>query len=129
MMCGCENALLMRVYETGFALDDVTLYLDTHPTDSDALNYYKYAKKLNEDAVKAYEEVYGPLMINRVTADSWDWVENPWANGMGESIMWRYEKRLQYPVNISTPNPKMAAFIISQYGLVRTGNPLPRSAT
>lgn len=30
--------------------------------------------------------------------------------------MWRYEKRLQYPVNISTPNPKMAAFIISQYG-------------
>lgn len=52
-MCGCENALLMRVYETGFALDDVTLYLDTHPTDSDALNYYKYAKKLNEDAVKA----------------------------------------------------------------------------
>ena len=30
--------------------------------------------------------------------------------------MWRYEKRLQYPVNISTPNPKMALFIISQYG-------------
>lgn len=30
--------------------------------------------------------------------------------------MWRYEKRLQYPVNISTPNPKMAQFIISQYG-------------
>lgn len=30
--------------------------------------------------------------------------------------MWRYEKRLQYPVNISTPNPKMASFIISQYG-------------
>lgn len=30
--------------------------------------------------------------------------------------MWRYEKRLQYPVNISQPNPKMAQFIISQYG-------------
>ena len=78
MMCGCGNELLMRVYETGFALDDVTLYLDTHPTDYDAMNYYKYAKKLNEDAVKAYEEVYGPLMINRVAADNWVWVENPW---------------------------------------------------
>ncbi len=30
--------------------------------------------------------------------------------------MWRYEKRLQYPVNIKTPNPKMAMFIMSQYG-------------
>lgn len=30
--------------------------------------------------------------------------------------MWRYEKRLQYPVNISQPNPKMAQFIMSQYG-------------
>ena len=30
--------------------------------------------------------------------------------------MWKYEKRLQYPVNISQPNPKMAQFIISQYG-------------
>ena len=30
--------------------------------------------------------------------------------------MWNYEKRLQYPVNIKEPNPKMAQFIISQYG-------------
>lgn len=30
--------------------------------------------------------------------------------------MWRYEKRLQYPVNIKTPNPKIAQYIMSQYG-------------
>lgn len=30
--------------------------------------------------------------------------------------MWRYEKRLQYPVNITQPNPQMALFIMSQYG-------------
>ena len=30
--------------------------------------------------------------------------------------MWNYEKRLQYPVNIKEPNPKMAQFIISQDG-------------
>lgn len=30
--------------------------------------------------------------------------------------MWLYEKRLQYPVNIKTPNAKMAQFIMSQYG-------------
>lgn len=30
--------------------------------------------------------------------------------------MWIYEKRLQYPVNITTPNAKAAKIIISQYG-------------
>lgn len=30
--------------------------------------------------------------------------------------MWNYEKRLQYPIQISTPNAKLAQFIASQYG-------------
>ena len=30
--------------------------------------------------------------------------------------MWNYVKRLQYPVNIKNPNPKMAQLIISQFG-------------
>lgn len=30
--------------------------------------------------------------------------------------MWIYEKRLEYPVKITNPNPQMASFIISQYG-------------
>lgn len=30
--------------------------------------------------------------------------------------MWNYEKRLQYPIKITTPNAKLASFIASQYG-------------
>jgi len=30
--------------------------------------------------------------------------------------MWNYEKRLQYPVNIATPNAKIAQVILTQYG-------------
>lgn len=30
--------------------------------------------------------------------------------------MWRYEKRLQYPVKITQSNPKLAQYIMSQYG-------------
>ena len=30
--------------------------------------------------------------------------------------MFSYEKKLQYPVKIAKPNPKLAALIISQYG-------------
>lgn len=77
-MFGCENALLKRVYETGFALDDAVLYLDSHPTDREAINYFQYARKLNQEAVKAYEASYGPLMADHVTGDCWNWIDNPW---------------------------------------------------
>ena len=30
--------------------------------------------------------------------------------------MFSYEKKLQYPVNIKNPNPKLAQIIITQYG-------------
>jgi len=30
--------------------------------------------------------------------------------------MFSYEKKLQYPVKIANPNPKLASMIISQYG-------------
>ena len=30
--------------------------------------------------------------------------------------MFVYEKKLEYPVKVATPNPKLAAVIISQYG-------------
>ena len=30
--------------------------------------------------------------------------------------MWIYEKKLQYPIKIKNPNPKLAQIIISQYG-------------
>ena len=30
--------------------------------------------------------------------------------------MWKYEKKLQYPINIKNTNPELAKFIISQYG-------------
>lgn len=30
--------------------------------------------------------------------------------------MFIYQKKLQYPINIRRPNPKLASVIISQYG-------------
>ena len=30
--------------------------------------------------------------------------------------MWLYEKKLEYPVRIKNPNPKMAKLIVTQYG-------------
>ncbi len=30
--------------------------------------------------------------------------------------MWNYEKRLEYPINIKNPDPKLAQLIITQFG-------------
>ena len=30
--------------------------------------------------------------------------------------MWNYEKRLQYPINIKNPDPRLAQLIITQFG-------------
>lgn len=72
------SALLRKVYEASFAVDDVILYLDTHPDDQDALNYYQYVSELRKQAMDAYEAQCGPLMIDEVRSDNyWTWVNNP----------------------------------------------------
>ena len=42
--------------------------------------------------------------------------------------MWAYEKKLEYPVKICNPNPKLAKLIITQYGGA-DGNCLSKSIT
>ena len=78
MACNNRDQLLMRVYETGFALDDILLYLDTHPSDQEDMNYYHYVNQQNQEAVRAYEQLYGPLMFNQVSGNEWSWVRSPW---------------------------------------------------
>ena len=37
--------------------------------------------------------------------------------------MWIYEKKLQFPVKIARPNPRLAKVIITQYGGADTNRP------
>ena len=37
-------------------------------------------------------------------------------NGHGKINMWKYEKRLQYPVNIKKKDLRMAKYLVTQYG-------------
>ena len=67
------------IQEVSFAIDDVVLYLDTHPYDEEALKYYKKYKKLYHEASEEYTQCYGPLQTSNVIADDrWTWVEGPW---------------------------------------------------
>ncbi len=74
----CERREMMdqiRAYE--FAINELALYLDTHPEDQKALCLHrKYCKELKELKEK-YQKVYGPLTIN-YPCNKWRWLEEPW---------------------------------------------------
>ena len=69
----------MDVYELGFALLETALFLDTHPDNREALEYYCQIKHRYAQAVEEYERTSAPLTIDRVNSDNyWMWVKTPW---------------------------------------------------
>jgi len=74
-----RKTLLRQVQMTSFTLDDIILYLDTHPTDHCALAYYQKQRKAMEQAVEDYTGQFGPLKAKKSEATkTWDWIEGPW---------------------------------------------------
>ena len=73
-----REQLLNMVNEVSFAVDDIKLYLDTHPTDAHALAALKNALAERKAAVAAYEEAHGALTHDGLLASmDYDWVERP----------------------------------------------------
>ena len=46
----CRKDLLERINAVSFAVDDVKLYLDTHPEDMEALVYFQEYSKMKDNA-------------------------------------------------------------------------------
>lgn len=79
MMMNERAMMLKKVQAACFALEDIKLFLDTHPTDRSALECYAKYQKIYEMLVNEFEEKYGALNAERVdTRKGWTWVENPW---------------------------------------------------
>ena len=74
-----RSQLLSWITMLGFCADDMMLYLDTHPTDSDALDYYEQCMQLYNSARDSYEQAYGPLTKNAAgeRKGRWDWGNQP----------------------------------------------------
>ena len=46
-----RNRLLKQIQMTEFAIGDVALFLDSHPTNKNALTYYEKQRSLHQEAV------------------------------------------------------------------------------
>ena len=76
-----REQLLNTINEVSFAVDDIKLYLDTHPEDEKALEFFKEKVMVRNEALKEYGAQYGPLTIDTgddACSRQWDWVLEPW---------------------------------------------------
>ena len=73
-----RRGLMQNIYELGFVLTELNLYLDTHPDDLEAIEYYAQIKDKYCDYMTQYADYYGPLDKLHISNDNyWMWVATP----------------------------------------------------
>ncbi|MEA5135675.1 MAG: spore coat protein CotJB [Candidatus Fimivivens sp.] len=75
-----KNQAMQQLAQTGFAVHEAVLYLDTHPNDQNALEYYRRKQQQFTQSSENYQKVVGPINAGMVDTNSgsWQWVETPW---------------------------------------------------
>lgn len=65
-----RHELLTQINETSFVVNDLTLYLDTHPTDEQALDQFAEAHQKRRTLLEEYQQKFEPLTIDCLRFDS-----------------------------------------------------------
>lgn len=75
-----EN-LLAWIDQVSFAVNEMNLYLDTHPEDEEAMAFFREKLKMRREALETYARYFGPLTIDTANDNmsrSFEWVQQPW---------------------------------------------------
>lgn len=72
-----RQELLRKLSAAQFAMWELHLYLDTHPTDSQAMSLFRKYEKRATELKKEYENRFGPLTF-RAGEKAAQWLEEPW---------------------------------------------------
>ena len=72
------NTALSELMALDFAIDELGLYLTTHPNDQQALELYWSYIRLGREGRAKYEEANGPLLQTDITEGSFRWLDDPW---------------------------------------------------
>lgn len=75
---------LTELQTMAFVIQELALYLDTHPEDLDAVQMYTQYQRLYNEGRDAYEKMCGPLNHMSVSEGRYRWLEEPWP--------WEYAK-------------------------------------
>ena len=71
--------LLEQLQAVDFVLVELTLYLDTHNEDPEAIKQFNHSLRTKK-IKKAFESKYGPLLQfgNSYSGYPWNWDDSPW---------------------------------------------------
>lgn len=67
-----------------FVVVELTEYLDTHPNDTEALEYFRHYSKIRNRMVEEFSQKYFPLTANYANCSTeWTWgaAPLPWEGG------------------------------------------------
>ncbi|MBV7507166.1 spore coat protein CotJB [Bacillus sp. sid0103] len=72
--------LMEQLQAVDFVLVELTLYLDTHNHDLEAINQFNHYAKERKRLKKAFESQFGPLQQygNSYSGYPWNWDDSPW---------------------------------------------------
>ncbi|WP_238378779.1 spore coat protein CotJB [Halalkalibacillus sediminis] len=72
--------MMEKIQAIDFTLVELTLYLDTHPEDSYALEQFNSFAELSHQHKRQFEEKFGPLMQfgRSFVWNEWSWNSPPW---------------------------------------------------
>ncbi|UQD53097.1 spore coat protein CotJB [Bacillus methanolicus] len=72
--------LLEEIQAIDFVLVELTLYLDTHPDDYQAMQQFNQYAQYSKQLKQAFEAKFGPLQQfgNSFTDAKWSWGTTPW---------------------------------------------------
>lgn len=76
-----QKELLCRIDEVSFAVYDMLLYLNTHPSDQRALEDTRKLVEERRLLLETCARFFGPLTVDSTAdscSDSWAWVMQPW---------------------------------------------------
>lgn len=82
-----QEKMLHDISVLSFVVVDLTLYLDTHPNDKEAMEYFNHYNNLYNRLSKEYAKRYEPLTIATIDLDDcnkvWKWGLSPmpWEGG------------------------------------------------
>ncbi|MDE7016152.1 MAG: spore coat protein CotJB [Lachnospiraceae bacterium] len=81
-----QARLLHQIDLISFVIVEMNLYLDTHPDDSEAVEYLKHYAHMKNQAMREYASKYEPLTVDTANASSakeWVWATSPmpWEGG------------------------------------------------
>ena len=76
-----KHQLMKLINEVSFAIDDIVLFLDTHPEDQKALDYFTHLSDKRKMLISIYSSKYAPLTLDSYDSKDtacWDWIMKPW---------------------------------------------------